>query len=159
LAIVSACAPAATAVAATQTAKVQASVVKPLTLTADQGLDLGSITLRTGAWSNAIVSLSRAGVFTCSNPNVTCAGATRVAQYTVVGTNNQTVRISAPSVTMINQTDPTKTLVLMPDAPATVVLPNSGNKGSTFTVGGSLTLNSTTADGLYSGTFNVTVDY
>jgi hypothetical protein len=45
------------------------------------------------------------------------------------------------------------------DNPGTVSLPNSGNPGVEFSLGGTITLNSTTAGGLYSGTFNVTVDY
>ena len=45
------------------------------------------------------------------------------------------------------------------DAPATISLPNSGGKGVDFPLGGSIRLDSTTADGTYVGTFNVTVDY
>src|SRR5437773_2753058 len=47
--------------AATQTAQVQANVVKPLVLAMLQSLDLGTITLGPGTWSNATVSLSKAG--------------------------------------------------------------------------------------------------
>jgi hypothetical protein len=144
--------------AATQTAQVNASVVKPITVTWIQDLDLGTIVLGPGAWSNATVGISRAGAFTCT-ASVTCSGATKVAKYTVSGTNNQVVRISAPNVTMVNQSDPTKTLTLVVDSPGTVALPNSGNPGVTFSLGGAITLNSTTAGGTYAGTFNVTVDY
>jgi len=45
------------------------------------------------------------------------------------------------------------------DGPGTVALPNSGNKGVDFSLGGRITLSSSTAGGLYTGTFNVTVDY
>ena len=47
----------------------------------------------------------------------------------------------------------------VPDKPATVTLANSGNPGSNFNIGGAITVNSTTADGNYVGTFNVTADY
>lgn len=140
-------------------ATVNATVVKPLTLKWVQDLDLGTIVLGPGAWSGATVAISKAGVFSCTNANVTCTGATQVAKYNVTGTNNQVVRISAPDVTLINQNDPTKSLTLVVDSPGSVTMPNSGNQGVTFALGGSISLSSTTAGGFYSGTFNVTVDY
>jgi hypothetical protein len=149
----------APAVAATAVAQVTASGVKPLVLTKLQDLDLGSVTLGTGVWSNATVSLSQPGVLSCANANITCTGATTVAQYNVQGSNQQTVHISAPNVTMINQSDSTQTLTLVTDAPATLLLTNSGSPGVNFSIGGSVTLNSTTQAGTYVGTFNVTVDY
>lgn len=145
--------------AATLTAAVSATPVKPLTLAKVQDLDFGSVTLGPGDWSNAKVSLSQAGTFSCGNPNVACSGAPVVAKYNVQGSNQQTVHISAPDVTLINQNDQTQTLTLVPDAPASVVLTNSGFPGVTFSIGGSVTLASTTAAGTYVGTFNVTVDY
>jgi hypothetical protein len=62
-------------------------------------------------------------------------------------------------VTLTNQSDPTQTLTLVTDAPATLMLPNSGAPGIDFSIGGSVTLSSTTSGGTYVGTFNVTVDY
>ena len=51
--------------------------------------------------------------------------------------------------------------VSRPGAPVvgTINLGNSGAAGLVFGLGGSITLNSTTPDGTYTGTFNVTVDY
>lgn len=145
--------------AATQVAQVNATVAKPLVLARVQDLDLGSIVLGPGTWSGAVVGISRAGVFSCASANLICTGATKVAKYNVQGTNNQVVRITAPNVTMTNQSDSSKTLILTVDAPATITLQNSGAPGSDFPIGGSITLSSTTASGTYSGTFNVTVDY
>ena len=144
--------------AASQTAQVTANVAKPLTLTRIQDLDLGSIVLGPGTWSGAVVGITRAGVFSCGS-NVVCTGATAVAKYNVTGSNNQSVRVSAPNVTLVNQSDSTKTLTLTVDSPATVALPNSGNQGVDFPIGGSISVSSTTASGTYSGTLNVTVDY
>jgi Domain of unknown function (DUF4402) len=144
---------------ATINAQVTANNVKPLEITKLQDLDLGTVTLGAGVWSNATVSITQAGVLSCTNANVTCTGATAVAQYNVQGSKQQPVQISAPSVTMVNQNDPTQTLTLRTDAPASLVLTNSGFPGSNFSVGGSVTLNSSTAAGTYVGTFNVTVDY
>lgn len=141
------------------TASVSAKVVKPLTLKWVQDLDLGTIVLGPGTWSGATVGISRGGVFTCANTNVTCTGATKVAKYNATGTNNQVVRITAPDVTLVNQSDTTQTLTLVVDSPGTVPIPNSGKQGVTFPLGGSIALSSTTAGGVYVGTFNVTVDY
>ena len=147
------------AVAATQNASVTANIVKPLVLTSLQSLDLGTITLKPGTWTGATVGISRAGVFNCANTNLICTGATQVATYSVAGTNNQTVRVSAPDVTLKNVADASKTLTLVVDNPGTVALPNSGSKGVNFSLGGSITLSSAAASGTYEGTFAVTVDY
>ncbi len=149
----------AAAHAASVTATVNANNVKPLEISKLTDLDLGSITLATGVWSNATVSISQAGALSCTNANLTCTGATAVASYNVQGSKQQAIRISAPNVTLVNQNDSTKTLTLVTDAPASLVLANSGFPGSNFSIGGSVTLNSTTAAGTYVGTFNVTVDY
>ena len=145
--------------AATQSAAVQASVIKPLTLTSLQSLDLGTITLRPGTWSGATVSLSRTGTLTCTNPNLICSGVTAVARYNVTGTNKMVVRITAPNVTLINSADASQTLSMVVDNPGQVMLTSSGAPGNDFDLGGSVTLNSTTASGTYVGTFNVTAEY
>jgi hypothetical protein len=147
------------ALAATQIVQVNANATKPLSLTRVQDLDLGTITLNAGSWSGAIVGISRSGAFACGNPNLVCTGATQVAIYNVQGTNKQVVQISAPKVTLVNQRDSSKTLTLLVDTPSTLTLTSSGIPGVNFALGGSITVDSTTADGLYMGTFNVTVDY
>jgi hypothetical protein len=144
---------------ATVVVPVRASVVKPLMLTALQDLDIGTIVLKPGTWSGATVSVSQAGVLTCTDPNLICTGAVQAASYRLTGTNKMTILISAPNVTLTNQGDATKTLQLVPLKPASVALPNSGNQGVQFQVGGTIVVSSTTADGLYAGTMNVTVDY
>lgn len=147
------------AFAASAVIKVNAKATKPLTLTSAQDLDLGTIVLAPGTWSGATVSISQAGVFSCSNSNVTCTGAPLVATYSLSGSNNEVVKVTTPNVTLTNQSDPTQTLVLVVDSPSTVTLGNGGKKGTDFSIGGSVTLNSSTAGGLYTGTFDVTVDY
>jgi hypothetical protein len=148
----------ALAVGPTQNAKANARIVKPLTLAMVRDLDLGVIVLGGGAWANASVGISKAGVFTCTNSNVTCSNPTQTAQYKVTGTNNQAVTVTAPNVVMTNQNDGT-TLTLTVDNPGTVNLGNSGASGLIFDLGGTITVASTTTDGTYSGTFNVTVNY
>ena len=136
-----------------------ARVVKPLTLSWQRDLDLGTIVLGPGSWSGASVGITRGGVFSCANANTTCSGATQTAQYNVTGTNNQIVTVTAPNVTLTNQNDNVSTLVLTVDNPGTVNLGNSGSSGLVFGLGGSVTVASNTPDGTYFGTFNVTVNY
>ena len=149
---------AASAGAASVNAQAKAQVIKPLVLASIQDLDMGAMLLAPGSWSGAVVTLSRSGVLTCP-ANVTCSGATQVARYNVSGTNNQTVIITSPNVTLVSQADSSKTLTMTVDSPGSVVLTNSGPPGTNFSLGGSITLNSTTAEGTYVGTFNVSVDY
>ena len=148
----------APAEAATISVQAKAKVTKPLAISSRQNLDMGTLTLGAGTWSGAIVRLARTGTLTCP-ANVTCSGATLVARYNVTGSNRETISVITPDVTLVNQSDPTKTLRMVVDSPGTVQLPNSGNQGVTFPLGGSITLDSTTAGGVYSGTFNVSVDY
>jgi Domain of unknown function (DUF4402) len=143
---------------ASANAQVKVTVTKPLVLTFVQDLNLGTILIQNGGWSSATVGISRAGLFTCS-PNLVCSGTQQVATYRVAGTNNQAVTITAPDVTLVNQSDASKSLTLVVDNPRTVTLPNSGNVGVEFSLGGSITVAPSTVDGSYSGTFNVTVDY
>jgi len=141
------------------TVTVKATVVKPLTLATIQSMDFGTIVLKPGTWSGSAVAISQAGVLTCPVANLICTGAVQAAKYNVTGTNKQTVQVSAPNVTLVNQSDGSQTLQLVLDKPAPFVLPNSGNPGVDFSVGGSIMLSSSTADGTYVGTMNVTVDY
>ena len=150
--------PAAAVSPATQ-ATATAKIFKPLTISSVQNLDFGVIVLTGASFSGEIVSINQAGALTCgSNPGVllTCSGAAQTAQYKLVGTNNATVTISSPG---FNLTGP-GTLAFTPSAPATVSLGAAGSTtGVTFSIGGSITLASTTPDGVYSGTFAVTADY
>ena len=90
---------------------------------------------------------------------MTCSNAHQTAQYTITGTNNQVVKITAGDVTLTNQNDGTSQLTLTVDKPATVNLGTSGSTGYTLDLGGAITVASNTPDGTYSGTFDVTVDY
>lgn len=145
------------AAAAGVNAQAKAKVVKPLILTSVQDFDLGTLALGTGTWS-ATVRLSRTGVLTCP-ATIVCSGATRTAIYNVSGTNKATVTVSTPDVTLVNQSDSSKTLTLVIDSPGTVLVTNSGPPGTNFPLGGSIALTSATASGNYVGTFNVSVEY
>ena len=147
-------------VAPDRNATATARIVKPLVLTWEQDLNLGTIMLSgAGVWTGAVVGVSQAGVLSCSNTNVTCSGAVQAARYNVAGTNNQVVTITAPNVTLVNQNDNTQTLLMTVSSPGTVTLNNAGAPGRDFNLGGSISVGSATVDGVYLGTFNVTVDY
>jgi hypothetical protein len=134
-----------------------ARIVKPLTLTWVQDLDLGTITLVDAGATT--VGITRAGVFSCPAGNVTCSGTTQVAKYKITGVNNTTVTVNAGNVSLTNQADATKTLLLTVDRPASVALGNSGSVGTEFSLGGSIGVDGSTVEGTYIGTFAVTVNY
>ena len=144
-----------------QNARASARIIKPLTLTWVQDLDLGTILLSgAGAWTGAVVSITSDGTFDCSNTNVTCSGLPQVATYNVTGTQGQTVTInSTPTVLLTNANDATATLSMTVDNPGSLTLSNSGALGDDFSLGGSISVDSDTLDGVYTGTFDVTVNY
>lgn len=148
-------APLASTATANPQAKASVRILKPLTLTAKQDLDLGTVALGQGTFSTT-VGISKAGLFSCDSAKVTCSGTPKVARYNVTGSNGETVTITAGNVTLSNGST---NLTLVVDAPATVVLPNSGNAGVDFDIGGSVDLTEATPDGLYQGDFDVTADY
>lgn len=134
-----------------------ARIVKPLTLTWLDDLDLGTITLVNNA--GATVGISRGGTFSCPAPNVTCTGTPKVARYNITGVNNAVVTVNVGNVSMVHETDLTKTLLLNVDGPGTVTLTNAGAPGTDFSIGGNIAVSGTTLDGRYTGTFAVTVNY
>lgn len=142
---------------ATTDATATARIYTPITLSASQDLDLGTIVLSgTGPYTDTI-SISRSGVFNCGT-NVTCSGTTQEAVYDATGTRDQTLTISvASTLDLVNQTQASPDLTLTVDAPATVALNSSG--AASFGIGGSIQVSDTTVDGVYTGTFAVSADY
>ena len=148
-------APLAPAQAAETTIRVGAKVVKSLTLTKKQDLDFGTVTL-SGAPGTYTVSISQLGVLSCP-AGTTCAGAPMQGIMNVQGSNNNTVRITVAAANLVNSVDGS-TIPFTPNAPATLLLTNSGAPGHDFNIGGSIDIPST-ADGVYSGNIQVVVDY
>jgi Mat/Ecp fimbriae major subunit len=144
---------------ATSNANAHVKIMKGLVLSSTRNLDLGTVVLAggTGSWT-ATVAVDRSNVFDCdgNSGNVVCSGTHQNAQYNVKGTNNAMVTIASGPVTMSNGTD---NLTLTPDHDTSVQLPNSGNTGLDFGVGGSITVDNNTPDGDYTGTFAVTAEY
>lgn len=133
-----------------------ARVYRPLQISFVQNLDFGTLVLGSGTWSGQLISMDQAGALTGCGTNVTCTGSPVAAKYHLVGTSNATVKITSLP---FNLTGP-GTLAFTPNAPATVNLGAAGSTtGVDFSIGGSITLSSTTPDGVYSGVFAVTADY
>ena len=159
LAVLAAAPAVAAPVSVTAPVEVRASVVKPLILTATGSMNFGVIILY-GLTANRTVSISTANVRDCGggNPQLVCSGTTSVPTYNVQGTNNMRVSITKNASNLTN-TSTGATLAMTLTGPTTILLTNSGAPGINFTIGGSITLTPTTAEGVYSGTVNVQVDY
>ncbi len=142
--------------AASVNASVKAKVLKPLQLTVKQGLDMGTILMSGSIASNITVSLSPSGGLTCPAP-LTCSGAPLPGIINIAGSNGAAVTILAPAVDLTNATG--SKIRFTPNLPSSVTLTNSGNPGTDFNMGGSLTITPTTADGNYTGVVTVTADY
>ena len=146
----------AAAVSPTTQATATARIYKPLQISFVQNLDFGTLVLAGGTWSGQAISMDQAGALTGCGATVSCTGTPVPAKYHLVGTNNAIVKITSLP---FNLTGP-GTIAFSPNAPATVNLGATGSTtGVDFSIGGSITLNSTTPDGVYTGTFAVTADY
>lgn len=147
----------AAAVSPTQQATANAKIYKPLQISFVQNLDFGVLVLNAGAWSNQVIKIDETGAMTGCGANVTCSGTSQQAKYHLIGTIGADVKITSPNFNLSGPGTPAATLAFTPVFQPTV---NLGGTGATdFGIGGQITLNPTTADGLYSGTFNVTADY
>lgn len=147
-------------VSASPKAKATAKIVKPLTLTAKRDLNFGTILVGTVSGTQTVAISQDGATRSCGTAGLTCSGTFASAQYNVAGTKQFTVNIAATASDLTNTTSGNnEKLVFTPDAPATLLLANSGAPGSDFTVGGSIGITSATVDGLYSGDIEVTVDY
>lgn len=140
---------------ATASATASARVLKQITVTNTSDLDFGTIVAGTSA---STVAVSTGGARTCGS-GLTCTGTVSSANFNVSGTNNTVVTITGDNtVSLANGTGGTMSASLTRSA-STLTLASSGPVGGSFQVGGTLSLAANQADGAYTGTFNVTVDY
>lgn len=133
---------------------VRVKLNKPLVLALVQPLDFGTVIL-SGAAGNETYTISQAGIVTCA-AGATCLGTPQAAMYNVSGSHRQVVTITVPDFDMVNAGG--DAIRFIPDAPTSVTLPNSGNKGTDFSIGGSISVPSD-AQGAYVGTMQVTAEY
>ncbi len=146
-------------VSATEQADAHVRIYTPLTLTSVQDLDLGTIVLSGTAPYTNTVGIAQDGTFSCG-ADVTCSGTPVTASYDATGTQGQTLTVLvSPTIALVNLTQTSADLTLTVAAPPadSVVLDADG--AVTFDLGGSIEVSDTTADGVYEGTFDVSVDY
>lgn len=142
---------ATSAQAATASATARAKILRQVTLTNTSDLQFGTIVSGAAA---STVGIDSAGARTCG-AGLVCSGTTTAAGFTIGGTTGQVVTISVPaSVSLASGTNSMTATLAASSATATMV----ANAGS-FTVGGTLVVGASQADGDYSGTFTATANY
>lgn len=132
----------------------RAVILKPLTLTNVTDLDFGTITMG-AALASSSVSVNQAGTRTCGT-NLSCSGTPTAADFTVAGVALQTLDVDVVAPATLDDAFG-NSVAFSASGPATVTLIADGT--GTFSVGGSITVASTTADGAYSADVDVTVSY
>lgn len=158
--------------------KAKVKIVKPLSLVGTGEIDFGTIVLPATPAGNsmtAVVSAAASPTFSGCGATFVCSiangGATTNMAYNVTGTNNMNVIVTIPKVVaMANGLGDSLNVDLSTnigttandtatDLVRTVTMPNSGNTGVDFYVGGSLAVSDSAAEGDYNGTFDVTAEY
>lgn len=162
----------AASAATTATANARAEILSTLAVTidgTDDTLDFGQISPLPAMVANTTVVVTPANSRTCGT-NITCGGTTRVPLFHVTGLAGSQVTITVPTTTVQltnSGTIPTGMSAVMDltalttDAASNqVTLAGTGAGGTApFKVGGTLTVKPTQAPGVYTGTFNVSVQY
>ena len=148
------------AVSASPRALAGARLIKPLQLTALRDLHFGTIVMGT-ITGDQTVSINGAGVVSCgvAGQGLTCTGTPTSASYRVAGTQGQIVTISSAAATFPLTGSNGGTLSFAPTFPTSLTLGNSGAPGNDFNVGGSVIINNSTVDGVYSGQIDIQVAY
>jgi len=154
-------APAFAAAPVTTQGEAKAKILKALTLSADVPLDFGTVIVGAVVGTET-VTITPAGARTCGlavGSQLVCnADPHSAAKFNVTGTNGQLVTITSPASVTMDNGGSGSLLVTLTD-PADVMLTNSGAPGVDFYIGGQVDLAATTEEGLYSGDFDVTVEY
>jgi Mat/Ecp fimbriae major subunit len=141
---------ASSAQAATATATARAKILKNITLAKTADLDFGTIIVGT---AGDTVVVSPAGVRTCAV--VTCTGTPTAAAFTISGTTGETVTIAATGSATLTSGTNSMAISSYTTSAATRVLTGTDS----FSVGASLAVGANQADGVYTGSVNVTVNY
>lgn len=136
--------------AATATATAKAQILRQITVTKTADLDFGTIV--TAATPSTVI-VSTGGVRTCG-VGLVCTNAVSAGAFTIVGTTGATVTIASDPTVSLTSGANSMTATLLTSA-ATRVLTGT----DAFNVGGTLAVGGNQADGAYTGTFTVTVNY
>lgn len=161
--------------AATTSVTIKANVLKPVQLTGGGTMDFGTILTPSSATYSGTFTIapaaSQTGTFCAAG--FSCSGTPASALFNIQGTNKTNIGISIPltvTLTLQNYTGggTTPTLVINTSnslaanngtGTYTIQLPNSGQPGLDFYLGGAMTITQATVGGSYAGTFTVTADY
>ncbi len=149
----------AVAVSPSSQANARAQIYKPLTISKTQDLNFGTIVLAGSSFSNETVTISTTGSVTCGggSGNLSCGGTPTAAVFHLAGSNNANVTVNSPA---FNLGGPGTLSVTPSSVTQTVNLGTAGQTaGIDVPLGASITLASSTADGVYTGTWTVTADY
>ena len=147
-------------VGASTPATATAKIVKPLTLTKTGNLDFATILIPAGGvTATRTIKLVPGSPVDCAggSTEVACSGTTSYPTYNVVGTNKMTVNVIKTAGVLNGNNG--GTVAFRPTGPNQVTLPNSGNTGVNFDIGGEIDIVPATVDGTYTGNIDVTVDY
>lgn len=135
------------------------TIYRPITVTKNTDLQFGRVVRPTSG--SGTVTIDNAGARSFTGGVALLSSTVGKAQFTVAGEGGQAFTLSVPAT--FDMTGPgTLTVTTSQDvANGTVNLDNTlGNGGvKVVNVGGSITVDNTTATGNYSGTFNVTATY
>ena len=149
----------AAAVSPSSQANATAKIYKPLTISKTQDLNFGTIVLAGASFSNETVTVTTTGSVICGSGsgNLSCGGTPTAATFHLVGSNNANVTVNSPVFSLGGP----GTLSVTPSSTTqTVNLGTSGqNTGIDVSLGASIALSSSTAEGVYTGTWTVTADY
>lgn len=143
--------------ATSATATATAEVLSTLTLTADSALNFGQIAANTGG----TVTVNADGT-TGFSGSLVSTGTRAPAGFTVGGTNGASVVVSLPAgPATLTRVSGTETMLLsgFNSNPAGAIVLNATTGLANFNVGGTLNVASGQVAGVYSGTFNVSVEY
>lgn len=145
----------AASAATSATANASAEVLSTLTLTADSSLNFGQIAANTGG--SVTVNADTTAAFTGS---LVSTGTRAPASFTVTGTPNANVVVTLPTSATLTRAGGTETMGISNfNTLPTGAFQLNGTGSANFTVGGTLTVASGQASGVYNGTFSVSVEY
>ena len=140
-------------------ANATAKIYKPLQIRKDQDLDFGTIVLVGTSFTGETVTVPITGPVQCGSGggNLTCGGAPTPAKFHLTGSNNAMVTVTSPQFSLGGPA----TLNVTPSSlTQNVSLGAAGlTTGIDVFLGGSISLASTTPEGVYTGIWTVTADY
>ena len=140
-------------------ANATAKIYKPLQIRKDVDLDFGTIVLVGASFTGETVTVPTSGPVVCGSGggNLTCGGAPTAAKFHLTGSNNAMVTVNSPA---FNLGGPATLAVTPTSLTQNVSLGAAGlTTGIDVFLGGSISLDSSTPDGVYTGIWTVTADY